>query len=507
MEQAKPPLGKLAEGSQQNQIERMQFQLQLPNEVEELREIVQQGEGSELQHQIERMGSELSLPFEVDNYHWPTPPVSRDKSDHSRGRRKELTLLTPTTRDKTFDTPEKYESLCFDAVDESEDGAQADVQIVAQRPAKPQGKLPDLAMYQWTQSWGKTRKRKHWQWHETLYSLNEAFGGLRLMQAAGEELQKEAAGFKHKFLCDGEFCMTCEKFVDVLQNLNRIVPEVLAAQEAEKIFELTYIDDGKKEDDSESILQTRGKVMTYEMFSDALHQVGQACAKKLTNLENDGPQSLTDAAIFQKLQCTCPLVRGLKQRHRAAIRIRGTTSMPPHKSVASLLSSAAESLRQHAKPARCKETNATSDKVHLPRIHVSDREDHSNDLAKKRGKDALESVRARCSQDNVKLQVTAARLALAQELAQVQVLKEKVLIGSRKAKGNEMTLVLLEHARHSRMPEKAITGTQFTCITGTTVHIPTLQASRCCAGSEGRGESYVWCVWRCGLGCDGNYNQ
>ena len=146
--------------------------------------------------------------------------------------------------------------------------------------------------------------------------------------------------------------------------------------------------------------------------------------------------------------------------------------MPPHKSVASLRSSAPESLRQHAKPAGCKETHATSDKVHLPRIHVSDREEHSNYLVKKRGKDALESVRARCSQDKVKLQVTAARLVLAQELAQAQVLKEKLLIGSRKAKGNEMTLALL-----------------------------------CCAGSQGRGESYVWCVWRCGLGCDGHYNQ
>ena len=250
---------------------------------------MEQGEGSELQDQIERMGSELSLPFEVDNYNWPTPPVSRVKSEHSRGRggrRKELTLLTPTTSDKTIYTAEKCESLCFDAVDESEDGAQADVQIVAQRQTKPQGKLPDLAMYRWTQSWGKTCKRK--QSHETLYSLNEAFGGLRLMQAAGDELQKAAGGFKHKFLCDGEFCMTCEKFVDVLQNLNRIVPEVLAAQEAEEIFGIAYIDDGKKEDDSESILQTRGKVMTYEMFSNALHQVGQACVKKLTNQENDG---------------------------------------------------------------------------------------------------------------------------------------------------------------------------------------------------------------------------
>ena len=182
--------------------------------------------------------------------------------------------------------------------------------------------------------------------------------------------------------------------------------------------------------------------------------------------------------------------------------------MPPHKSVATLLSSAAESLRQHAKPAvSLHETYTTCRKGQLPRIHVSDRQDHSNDLAKKRGKDALESVRARCSQDKVKVQVTAARWALAQELAQAQVLKEKLLIGSRKAKGNEMTLALLEHARHSRMPEKAITGTHFTCITGTTVQIPTLQASRCCAGSQGRGESFVWRVWRCGLGCDGHYNQ
>ena len=174
------------------------------------------------------------------------------------------------------------------------------------------------------------------------------------------------------------------------------------------------------------------QALSYNIFSEALDQVGRLCAQKLMEEANSPPgkqvPELRKAAVFQKLKCTQWLIAGLKSRSWASVRIRGSeaTSASPR--------IAACSTRSTSK-------HATATATVLPEISP-------------RGKAAQAGTRQpSLHKDSLKVQAQARRYELASKLSKDAFQTQKNRTLARQARGNERILTLQEHER-AHWPQK-----------------------------------------------------
>jgi len=196
----------------------------------------------------------------------------------------------------------------------------------------------------------------------------------------------------------------------------------MSQQEAEQVFHqfADTHDHCTTEQQNAHNKHTRG--LTYATFAAALVQVGQVCAQKLRALAHaspHAPQHMCSAAIYKTMQSTQWLVSGLTQRHWAAKRIRGSPAAAP------------------TNPP----TNAIPPHTHhvlLPSIMAPST---IMEGTRVKGRNSARLPFTINAPTEARMKVVA-RLSTARQQSQAVMLKEKSLILTRQAKGNEMSLTL-----------------------------------------------------------------
>jgi hypothetical protein len=267
-------------------------------------------------------------------------------------------------------------------------------------------------------------------------TLGDACEARAMELAAGKELRREAARFKHLFLQDQG--MKFEQFLNVLTDtLDSIVPEVLSMDEAEILFESAAASNSASSSaagdlDNKDAASSQSR-MAFDIFESALEQVGQACARKLARLVRQRSlelRNLSNAAIFQRLQCTKWLVSGLRQRDYAALRIRGDVSGSKEKWVVNRGEDVSIS------PMGSMSTQKLP-MINTPRVSERGPEGESSDEG---ARDVLAQTQNTFKKSPLSMQ--QARASKARQVAQHALASQRSLLLRRRARGNEMSITL-----------------------------------------------------------------